>query len=218
MDFHTNSDILSVTLNNIGCIRNGQPIFAKVNEKFDAGNIYALCGKNGCGKTSLLRIIANLLVSVCGEIIVNKKNNVTYHNLDTQDFVWVSHNNAIKKNLSGLDNLKFWASISKNGNEKNIEHAINTFKIDHVINNEAKQYSSGQMHRLALCKLFVSPAQIWLLDEPLNTLDRYGRDLLKQLILEHITNGGIVIMADHDLFLKSHCHIIEMDNYSLTQK
>ncbi len=196
-----NSSLLKLDVKNLGGIRGGRPVYKQLNFSVSSGEILALRGPNGCGKTTILRTIAGLLEPAYGHIFRNDKICTTSPPLQAKDFTWIAHGNGIKKELSAFENLSFLAALMPNGNLQKIPLAIKKMQLETIAHKQARFYSAGQMRRLALCRLLICSAPLWLMDEPLNALDQEGRKLLKDMIINHIQNKGMVIMADHEDFL-----------------
>ncbi len=193
--------LVKLTARNLGGIRGGRPVYRKLDFSVSAGQIFALRGPNGCGKTTILRTLAGLLEPAAGQIFRNDALCKSFPPLKTDDFAWIAHGNGIKKELTALENLAFLAALMPNGQPEKIDEALAQMQLSDVADKQARFYSAGQMRRLALCRLMVCPAPLWLMDEPLNALDKNGRALLREMILNHSASGGMVIMADHEDFL-----------------
>lgn len=159
-------------------------------------SIYVLKGRNGSGKTSLLKIIAGLVKPDNGKVLWNNKpinNNYYYKHC----LSYLGHENAIKANLSVIDNLMLWADLK--GNHLLVPGAIAHFKLDEFADTKCKYLSAGWQRRVALARMIISNGKLWILDEPEANLDEEGRDLLLKLLQVKISSGGMVIIASHNL-------------------
>lgn len=210
--------MIKLEVNNLGCMRGGRPVYRGLNFTADTGQIIALRGPNGCGKTTILRVLAGLLEPVKGHILVNDTQRSLFPFLQPQEFAWIAHGNGIKRELTAIENLQFLAALMPNGQAEKIDEAIETLGLSDVAHKEARFYSAGQMRRLALCRLIMCPAPLWLMDEPLNALDQNGRSMLKDMINRHVAKDGTVIMADHEGFLADTAYNLDMAPFAMSAK
>ncbi len=195
------SALCKLHVEELGGIRGGRPVYRQLNFSVQARQILALRGPNGCGKTTILRTLAGLLEPAYGRIFRNDELCTDFPPLAADDFAWIAHGNGIKKELTAFENLSFLAALMPNGSMEKMPQAIEQMQLTEVAHRQVRFYSAGQMRRLALCRLLICPAPLWLMDEPLNALDQEGRKLLEDMILTHLENDGMVIMADHEGFL-----------------
>jgi heme exporter protein A len=171
------------------------------------GAIILLKGPNGSGKTSFLRGIAGLKSLKSGTMLwddFDLRDNPTIIN-------YIGIKNAIKPSLTVLDNIKFWAELR--GYPELVFAALSYFKLMDIIDTPCNQLSSGWNKRVALARLLCSPSLLWLLDEPETHLDEEGKKLLDNLINIRARDGGIVILASHNLNLPP-CQIINMADFA----
>ncbi len=205
----------SLELKNLGAMRGGRPVFRKLDLSIKQGQIIALRGPNGCGKTSLLRTLAGLLKPARGTVIKNGNKELSFPFLNARDFAWIAHGNGIKAGLTAIENLNFLCELMPSGNKALIEKALEKMTLSEVAHKEARFYSAGQMRRLALCRLVICPSPLWMLDEPLNALDKNGREMLKTMILDYTQQGGMVILADHEGFLEQRAINFDMTPFAI---
>jgi len=190
---------MSFTGNAITCIRSDRVVFQRLSFSVEDGEILYLKGPNGCGKSSLLRIMAGLLQPTEGVLYWNEENISKSVNSFLGDFQYIGHQNAVKGALSVKENLKIWAEIY-NLKKTNISigDALQAFKLDRLANLPARFLSAGQKRRLNLSRLSATNSRLWLLDEPSTSLDDAGSLCLKELINSHLERGNMVIMATHE--------------------
>lgn len=205
----------SLHIQNLGAIRGGRPVFRRLDLTIKQGQIIALRGPNGCGKTSLLRTLSGLLKPVRGKIIKNNMTPLSFPFLHAQDFAWIAHGSGIKSGLTAIENLNFLCELMPSGNKALMEEALEKMTLLEVAHKQARFYSAGQMRRLALCRLIICPSPLWMLDEPLNALDKHGRKMLKTMILDHAKQGGMVILADHEGFLEQQAINFDMNPFAI---
>lgn len=210
--------MIKLEAKNLGCMRGGRPVYRGLNFTAKAGQIIALRGPNGSGKTTILRVLAGLLEPVKGNIWVNDGQRGFFPYLQPKEFAWIAHGNGIKRELTAIENLQFLAALMPNGQANKINEAIASLGLSDVAHKEARLYSAGQMRRLALCRLIMCPAPLWLMDEPLNALDQNGRIMLKDMIMQHVAKNGLVIMADHEGFLADIAVNLDMAPFAISAK
>jgi heme exporter protein A len=182
----------------LGCIRGDRRLFRDLNFRVADGHLLELRGRNGGGKTSLLRILCGLATPAEGEVQWHGTN---IRRLREEYFVsiaYVAHLNAVKDELSAIENLLVAQRVS--GNELTNDQA--TAVLAHVgLTNQkhlpGRFLSAGQRRRLALARLLASNAKLWILDEILTSLDDAGVDLARELITQHVNDGGMAIVATH---------------------
>jgi heme exporter protein A len=183
---------------NLGCVRGDRRLFKNVNFTLEPGTFLQLQGPNGSGKTSILRIICGLLAQVEGEI---RWQGANIRSLGEEYFTavtYLGHRNGVKDELTALENLR--VSNALNGVEVSVSKARAVLKQMGLGGREllpARLLSEGQRRRVALARLVVCNTSVWLLDEVLTSLDKTATILVKSLIEEHLTNGGIAVVATH---------------------
>ena len=179
--------------------RDGYQIFSGVNFDIKTGTCMFVKGQNGSGKTTLLKILAGYLPIQQGNILINGLKISNNYDFIAQHIDYIGHLNAVKKQMTAIDNLKFWNSINEYAHQinfnKNFDDKmnINSFK-DQLIS----LCSAGQIRCVALSRLNISNKKVWLLDEPTTSLDERSINNFKKMIETHCLNGGIAIIATHD--------------------
>ena len=130
---------------------------------------------------------------------------------------YVGHQNPIKGALSVRENLKFWASISGSERKKNsIVSALETFKLQEFADLPARFLSAGQARRLNLARLNATPAPLWILDEPHNSLDEGASLALDENVARHLDTGGMVVISTHDAISKK-VKALDLSDFALGQ-
>jgi heme exporter protein A len=185
-------------VSNLGCSRGDHRLFCGLNFSLNSGEIMQVQGENGSGKTSLLRTLCGFMMPDEGDVIWGGENirdlDEDYH----AEILYLGHLNAIKDELSALENLRVSAGLS--GIVLNESEAIAALRRMGLRGREmlpTKVLSQGQRRRVALARLLVSEASLWILDEPLAALDTKAVALIQELIAEHLAQRGMVIFTTH---------------------
>jgi heme exporter protein A len=158
-----------------------------------SGEAVAVVGRNGSGKTSLLRLIAGLLIPAGGTIALDGGDSEL--TLPEQCH-YLGHRDALKPALSVAENLTFWADFL-GGERFDAGESLATVGLDHAADLPAAFLSAGQRRRLSLARLLTVRRPVWLLDEPTTALDVAGQDMFSGLMREHLGRGGLIIAATH---------------------
>ncbi|TGN83575.1 heme ABC exporter ATP-binding protein CcmA [Bradyrhizobium yuanmingense] len=175
------------------CVRGGREVFAGLDFAAGSGEAVAVMGRNGSGKTSLLRLIAGLLVPAGGTIALEGGDGELSL---AEQCHYLGHRDALKPALSVAENLTFWADFL-GGERFDAVESLAKVGLDHAIHLPAGFLSAGQRRRLSLARLLTVRRPVWLLDEPTNALDVAGQDMFAGLMREHLASGGMIIAATH---------------------
>lgn len=175
------------------CVRGGREVFAGLDFEAASGEAVAVVGRNGSGKTSLLRLIAGLLVPAGGSIALEGGDaELTL----PEQCHYLGHRDALKPALSVAENLSFWADFL-GGERRDAAESLATVGLDHAPHLPAAFLSAGQRRRLSLARLLTVRRPVWLLDEPTTALDVAGQDMFGGLMRDHLGRGGLIIAATH---------------------
>lgn len=182
-----NSYMLSVS--NLSFERYFERVFEPISFDLAAGSLLLVTGSNGCGKTTLLRLLAGLLDPSEGEI----------HRQELP--LYAGHNPAIKDDLSVEENIRFWMRFM--GTRKSnlgtglCKQVIEEIGLTPVAQQEGRTLSAGQRKRCSLARLLFCDEALWLLDEPYSNLDHEGIVMLDRILRSHLDAGGACIMTTH---------------------
>jgi ABC-2 type transport system ATP-binding protein len=171
-------------------------VLDNINLTFDKGKIYGLVGKNGCGKTMLLRGICGFITASQGEIIINniKVGNGKF----APSFGTVIENTELYNNLTAFENLSLLSSFSKNRVDKEvINYWIKRFGLEPTSKKKYGEFSLGMRQRLSLAQAFMEQPELIVLDEPTNALDEKGIKEFHEIALEAKNDGATIIIASH---------------------
>jgi len=203
---------------NLTCIRGGRTVFADLRFTLEAGGSLMLVGPNGSGKSSLLRLMAGLIKPATGNLKWCREEIYEDPENHSERLHYVGHQDAVKPALSVFENLLFWSSL-RNGNCENREatkKALNTFGLGHLEKVPGRFLSTGQKKRVDLARILVSPAPLWLLDEPTAALDKETITSLESAIDYHCTVGGMVVISTHSEIKLPRHQVINLAGFSGT--
>lgn len=185
-------------ISNLACNRGDHQLFSGLSFSLSDGELLQVQGENGKGKTSLLRMLCGFLAPAAGEI---RWRGQDIRELDEEyyaEMVYLGHLNAIKDELNALENLRISAGLA--GCEVDDKEAIAALRHMGLRGRETlpvKVLSQGQRRRVALARLLVGNAPLWILDEPLTALDVGAVGLMQELIGTHLAKNGMVIFTTH---------------------
>ncbi|MFP6796817.1 MAG: heme ABC exporter ATP-binding protein CcmA [Pseudomonadales bacterium] len=175
-----------IEVNDLTCTVAGQVLFDRLALRVASGDILELWGPNGSGKSTLLRCLAGLFVADAG--VIERAGSLLY----------MGHRSGLNELLSPLENLRWYAGLHKRKvSPESLLSAIREVGLDRYKDVPSHMLSAGQMRRAALARLFISASRLWLLDEPLTSLDDDGAAVLRNLIAKHRRDGGACICATH---------------------
>ena len=185
-------------VSNLACTRGDHRLFSGLSFSLSAGELMQVQGANGSGKTSLLRTLCGFMTPEAGEIRWRGQDVRELEEDYYAEMVYLGHLNAIKDELNALENLRINAGLA--GCVVDDTRAIAALRRMGLRGRETlpvKVLSQGQRRRVALARLLVSDAALWVLDEPLTALDVGAVGLMQELIGEHLKKDGMVIYTTH---------------------
>ncbi len=175
---------------------NNDVVFSNLNIEFESGKIYGIVGRNGSGKSVLLKMIAGLYLEDSGEILFN---NINYNKEKKfpENVGIVIESPAFISDLTGFDNLKLLASLQKKINDEQILNVMKIVNLEQDKDKKYGKYSLGMKQKLSLTQAFMENPNIILLDEPFNGIDRQSVVKIKDYLKKMRNNDKLIIITTH---------------------
>lgn len=183
-------------VNDLICFRNNLALFLPVSFSLSEGQALHIRGPNGIGKSTLLRCLATLITPVEGDINwcgTDIHESLTYKS----SMKFLGHQGSVKDSLTVFENLKWSASFEIPPSNHQVDVAVETLGLTALRHQLGLTLSSGQKQKLSLAKFFLSNTPLWILDEPINSLDTGSIKCFTSLMLDHLEGGGMVIYTSH---------------------
>jgi len=182
----------------LGFARNEESIFGPLDFALHAGEIVLIEGDNGSGKTTLLKVLSGLLEPTSGEVLLHDAP-LTLAKLSHQ-VALLGHLLGLKLELSALENLRFATGLGGVRSGITPQLALASVGLEGYEDQPLRMLSAGQRKRVALARLLLVPAALWLLDEPYANLDREGIELVNRLLDNHARRGGAALITSHGAY------------------
>lgn len=184
--------------------RGEQHLLRNVSFELAAGELLQVTGPNGVGKSSLLRIVVGLLPAESGEIRWPQDEEVADAGQFSNGVTYLGHMNALKADLTALENLLFAARLHHGIETSACAQALERLGMAHCADLPVRVLSAGQRRRVAMARVSLARTRLWVLDEPVTNLDVNGVGVVEQLMSEHLTRCGAIITAAHQTLLNGH--------------
>jgi heme exporter protein A len=181
---------------NLASRRGGRDVFAGVNFSLAEGEVLAVTGRNGAGKSSLLRTVVGLIRPAAGEIVLEGGGDEL---TIAEQAHYLGHLDALKPALSVAENLGFWCGFF-GGKAKAIDAALAAVGLIALKDLPAAYLSAGQRRRLSIGRLVAVKRPLWLLDEPMSALDASAQQGVAGFMRAHLSEGGLILAATHGPF------------------
>lgn len=179
------------------CERDDRILFQNLSFSLPVGQVMQVKGSNGSGKTTLLRILCGLNDSYEGEIYWQGAKVQDHADDYLASLLYIGHRIGVNKTLTPLENLAWSCSLQAPVSEQQLLAALSSVGLLGFEYSQCFSLSAGQQQRVSLARLLISPAKLWVLDEPFTTLDVKGVALLETMLAEHAENGGSVLVTTH---------------------
>lgn len=181
----------------LACIRDDRILFSELGFTLNSGEVLLLEGRNGSGKTSLLRILCSIrlpdegTVWWCNEDIQSLGPDYHAH------LNYIGHRDGIKHELTAQENLRMARALGSPDARWTIDQALDRFGLYGFEDVPARNLSAGQQRRVALSRLLITHAPLWILDEPFTSLDRHGIQAFEAIMDQHTRGGGMIVLTTH---------------------
>lgn len=179
------------------CSRGYHTLFKDLDFSLTAGQLLLVEGRNGCGKTTLLKTISGLRTADAGQVLWNQQPIQDCAAGYRQQFVWLGHTNGIKEDLTALENLQMMHTQTLYPTKLPFKALLEKLGLKGNAHRFPRHFSAGMKRRLGLARLLLSSAPLWILDEPQAALDKTGIRLFESLLSEHLQQGGSALMTSH---------------------
>ena len=181
----------------LACERDHRLLFERLNFSLEAGQVVQVAGANGSGKTTLLRFISGISRAYRGEILWCGEDIGRVGARYRSQYLYLGHAPGISLNLTALENLAWYFKLNQRVEPSELLDALGQVGLSGYEDVPAYRMSAGQQRRIALARLMLSAAPLWILDEPFTAIDRDGVNRLEQLLCRHAHRGGAVILTTH---------------------
>lgn len=179
---------------NLSCYRDERVLFKDLTFRLSAGEIMQIEGENGAGKTTLLRLLTGLSRPDEGSILWNECAILKPCEGWPQQMIYLAHLPGIKQVLTAYENLRFY---HPNATREAIYQALEEVELTGYEDTPVANFSAGQQRRVALARLWLTDATLWILDEPLTAIDKWGVKKLNEKFTEHLAQQGIIVLTTH---------------------
>lgn len=179
----------------LACLRGDRLLFRELDLDMAAGDLVQVTGSNGCGKTSLLRIVCGLALAEAGSVLWRSEPTRRSERFK-RECAYVGHRDGLKSDLTARENLAFHARLSA-GRADAVDGALERLDLTECSELPAGHMSAGQRRRAALARLLLAQRRLWVLDEPFTSLDERGRQVVEELVAEQRRDGGLILFASH---------------------
>ena len=180
-----------IAVRGLSFARNDAPVFGPLDFAVSAGEALLVQGGNGAGKTTLLRVLAGLLRADEGTVSIGDARHLP---------AYLGHLPAFKADLTAMDNLRFLCGLQGRRPDRSLQESLAVVGLAGHDDVPARQLSAGQKKRLSLARLWLSPAMLWLLDEPYANLDLDGIELVNRMVRMQLDDGGAALVTTHGAY------------------
>ncbi|MBY0418177.1 MAG: cytochrome c biogenesis heme-transporting ATPase CcmA [Pararheinheimera sp.] len=187
----------------LSCVRQDRVLFENLSFQLSAGQVLYIQGKNGAGKSSLLRLLAGLTSPEDGQILFHGKPLSAQPEFFADQLLFIGHQSGIHPQLTALQNLAFWSAL----NEQQLADPYQLLSSLGLVGLEdipCFMLSAGQQRRVSLARLWFTKKPLWILDEPFTSLDQQLIAKLEYHFLQHLSTGGVIVLTSHQTLSASY--------------
>ncbi len=182
----------------LGAVRGDRRLFSGLNFSLAGGELLYVHGPNGSGKTTLLRLLCGLVMPAEGEVLWQGEGIGSLGEDFRRELLYLGHAAALKDDLTGLENLRIAATLTGDAvSESQALEALAGLGLQACEDLPVRVLSQGQKRRVALARLQLSRARLWILDEPFTALDKGAVAALEEVLKKHLGGGGIIVLTTH---------------------
>ncbi|CAI3796860.1 cytochrome c biogenesis heme-transporting ATPase CcmA [Rheinheimera sp. MM224] len=180
----------------LSCVRQDRVLFENLNFQLSAGQVLYIQGKNGAGKSSLLRLLAGLTLPEDGQILFHGKPLQSQTEFFADQLLFIGHQSGIHPQLTALQNLAFWSALSEQPLVEPYQ-LLGSLGLAGLEDIPCFMLSAGQQRRVSLARLWFTDKSLWILDEPFTSLDQQLIAKLEYHFLQHLSAGGVIVLTSH---------------------
>nr|WP_261592225.1 MULTISPECIES: cytochrome c biogenesis heme-transporting ATPase CcmA [unclassified Pseudoalteromonas] len=184
-------------IKSVTCTKQERCLFESLSFFLGAGEILQIEGPNGAGKTSLLRIIAGFARPDEGEIFFDTKPISQYYDEFAAQLLFIGHKSGVNGQLSAYENVCHWLQVHGYKVDEQAYELLSKLGLVGLEDAPVRTLSAGQQRRVALVRLWLNDAKLWVLDEPFTALDKKGVILLQGQFAKHLAKGGSILLTTH---------------------
>jgi heme exporter protein A len=193
------------------CARGERELFSGLNLRISSGNCLHVRGENGVGKTSLLRLLTGLSKPESGEVLWGSQSialdPIAYH----RELLFLGHRDALKEDLTALENVQMYAALDDIAlSQEQALASLWRFGLRGRENLPVNCLSAGQKRRILMARMLTRQAKLWILDEPFNALDIQAVHELQNLMIEHLSVGGLIVFTSHQEVSIPNMQVLEL--------
>jgi len=182
---------------NLHLWRGDRHVLRGVSFALGAGEALHVAGPNGVGKTSLLRVVCGLAQAEEGEVLWNGMSSGDASTAFLDALAYLAHDTALKGDLTASENLYFSVGLKRSITATQIAAILTELGVADCADLPCRVLSAGQRRRVALCRVLLSEARLWVLDEPFTNLDASSTAHVVETLAQHLAQGGLALIAAH---------------------
>ena len=201
--------------NNLSFIRDQRKIFGSLDIALSNKKIIHLCGHNGIGKTTLIKILVNMLLPTTGEIYWNGQNINKNPYEFFQDLTYIMDFKTSKNEMTVNENIQFWIKLfSSNIKLIELDRILDQLSLYQYKNTQVSLLSKGEIKKLELCRLVIERKKLWILDEPYVGLDVSTIEIINETFKNHVESEGMIFFSSNHKPELQNIQTINLENYA----